>query len=104
MARHAPLLFLPMKSNANASDIAWRPTPAYIERSRLHRFMQQHGIRTFAELTERSTHDIEWFWDAVVHDIDMQWYEPYTKVLDLSDGIEWSHWFVDGKYNYVRDA
>jgi acetyl-CoA synthetase len=66
--------------------------------------MQQHGISTFAELLERSTHDIEWFWDAVVRDLDMQWYQPYTKVLDLSDGIEWPHWFVGGKYNYVRDA
>jgi acetyl-CoA synthetase len=86
------------------SPIAWQPTPAYIARSRLYRFMQQHGISTFAELLERSTHDIEWFWDAVVHDLDLQWYEPYTKVLDLSNGIEWPHWFVGGKYNYVRDA
>jgi acetyl-CoA synthetase len=66
--------------------------------------MQQHGIATFAELLKRSTHEIEWFWDAVVRDLDLQWFEPYTKVLDLFDGIEWPRWFVDGKYNYVRDA
>ena len=93
-----------MKSNSNTSDIAWRPTPAYVERSRLYRFMRQHGIRTFAELLERSTHNITWFWDAVVRDLDMRWYKPYTEVLDLSDGIEWPHWFVGGKYNYVRDT
>jgi acetyl-CoA synthetase len=66
--------------------------------------MRQHGVSTFAELLERSTQDIEWFWEAVVRDLDMHWYEPYTKVLDLADGIEWPHWFVGGKYNYVHDA
>ncbi len=90
--------------NQDIPDIAWQPTPAYIARSRLYHFMQQHGIVTFAELLERSTRDIEWFWDAVVRDLDLQWYEPYTKVLDLSNGIEWPRWFVGGKYNYVRDA
>jgi acetyl-CoA synthetase len=66
--------------------------------------MRQHGIPTFGALLGRSTHDLEWFWDAVVRDLDMQWYEPYTRVLDLSDGIEWPRWFVEGKYNYVHDA
>jgi acetyl-CoA synthetase len=66
--------------------------------------MQRQGIPTFTELLERSTHDLEWFWDAVVRDLDMQWYETYTQVLDLSNGVEWPRWFVGGKYNYVHDA
>jgi acetyl-CoA synthetase len=93
-----------MKTESFPQNIAWQPTRAYIERSRLHAFMQRHSIANFANLLERSTHDIEWFWDAVVRDLDMQWYEPYTHVLDLSAGIEWPRWFIGGKYNYVHDA
>jgi len=48
-----------MIANPDAQDIAWQPTAAYIERSRLRRFMHQHGISTFADLLHRSTHDIE---------------------------------------------
>jgi acetyl-CoA synthetase len=94
----------PFAHDSNFPDIAWRPTPAYIERSRLRRFMLKHGIQSFGELLSKAATDVEWFWAAVVKDLDLEWYEPYTQVLDLSDGIEWPRWFLGGKYNYVHDA
>ena len=45
-----------------------------------------------------------WFWDAVVHDLDLEWYTPYTQVLDLSRGLPWARWFDGGHYNYAHDA
>jgi acetyl-CoA synthetase len=87
-----------------SQEIAWRPTPEYIERSRLHHFMLRHGLCTFAQLVERYSADPAWFWQAVVEDLGLEWYEPYTQVLDLSRGVEWARWFVGGSYNYVRDA
>lgn len=94
----------PIAHDTASPGIVWRPTPAYIERSRLYRFMQQHGVTSFEELLARSTQDVEWFWDAVVRDLGMKWFEPYSRVLDLSDGVEWPHWFVGGRYNCVHDA
>ena len=47
-------------------DVIWEPTPEVIERSRLRRFMDRHGIAAWEDLLERSTSDPEWFWDAVV--------------------------------------
>ncbi|HYP21787.1 MAG TPA: AMP-binding protein, partial [Chloroflexia bacterium] len=90
--------------DSNSPEIAWRPTPAYIERSRLRRFMLHHGIDTFGALVERYGADPAWFWQAVVEDLGLEWYEPYKQVLDLSGGIEWARWFAGGSYNYVRDA
>jgi acetyl-CoA synthetase len=90
--------------DSNSPDIAWRPSPAYIERSRLRRFMDRHGIASVAELMNRSVADIAWFWDAVVQDLDLEWFQPYTQVVDLSRGIEWPRWFPGGRYNYVHDA
>jgi acetyl-CoA synthetase len=90
--------------DSSSPEIAWRPTPAYIERSRLRRFMLRHGIDAFGALVERYSADSAWFWQAVVEDLGLEWYEPYTQVLDLSGGVEWARWFVGGSYNYVRDA
>ncbi|HET7081496.1 MAG TPA: AMP-binding protein [Chloroflexia bacterium] len=95
---------IPVAQDSNSPDIAWRPSPAYIERSRLRRFMDRHGIASVAELMNRSVADIAWFWDAVVQDLDLEWFQPYTQVVDLSRGIEWPHWFPGGRYNYVHDA
>ena len=38
----------------NRSPILWRPTPEYVQRSRLFRFMQRHGIADYPALYERS--------------------------------------------------
>ncbi len=86
------------------TGIVWRPSREYIRRSRLQRFMRRYGIKTFQELLSRSTEDAEWFWDAVVKDLKLEWYKPYTRVMDTSRGIPWTRWFVDGRYNYVHDA
>jgi hypothetical protein len=37
------------------NEIAWRPSQAYIDRSRLKRFMDQHRLRDYAHLLLRST-------------------------------------------------
>ncbi|MDP2726102.1 MAG: AMP-binding protein, partial [Dehalococcoidia bacterium] len=85
-------------------QIVWSPSREYIRRSRLWRFMRRHGLKTFQELLNRSNQDPEWFWDAVVKDLKLEWYKPYTKVLDTSQGIPWTRWFIGGRYNYVHDA
>ena len=85
-------------------EAVWWPSAWYVERSRLRRFMERHDLSDFARLLERSTADVAWFWDAVVQDLDIEWFRPYGQVLDLSGGIEWPRWFIGGQYNYVHDA
>ena len=85
-------------------DIVWRPTKEHIERANLTKFMSQHGIKDFAELMSRSTQDVAWFTDAVLKYLDIQFYEPYSKVVDLSEGIHFPKWCVDGKMNIVHNC
>lgn len=87
-----------------SSEIVWRPTGDYIERSHLTRFMQQHGIGSYDELQARSTADVAWFTDAVLKYLDIRFRAPYTRVVDLSDGIEWPRWCVDGRMNIVDNC
>lgn len=83
---------------------AWEPNEEYIKRSRLKRFMDRHGLATLEELMERSTADIEWFWEAVMEDLGIEFYEPYTQIVDLSQGVQWPKWCVDAKLNIVHNC
>lgn len=85
-------------------EIVWKPQPEQIEHANLTRFMRQHGIQDFEALMQRSTQDVAWFTDAVLKFLDIQFYEPYSKVVDLQDGIQFPKWCVDGKMNIVHNC
>ncbi len=83
---------------------AWTPTPEYIEHSNIWRFMQKYNITDYAELVRRSTDEIEWFWDAIVKELQIEFFTPYRQVLDVSQGIPWAKWFVGGKINIAHNC
>ncbi|MGH7762121.1 MAG: AMP-binding protein [Candidatus Dormibacteraceae bacterium] len=85
-------------------DVMWEPSPEVISKSRLKRFMDQHGIETFAELLKRADDDIEWFWDAAIRDVDIAFYRHYDKVVDLSEGKPWARWWIGGRMNIVQSC
>jgi len=84
------------------TDIIWSPTREYIERANVTRLMRTHGIETYEALVERSIADAEWFWDAVVRDLDIEFFEPYRQVRDISRGVEWATWFRGGRVGGAR--
>ncbi len=84
--------------------IVWSPSEEYVERANITRFMRANGIGTYDELVERSTGDVEWFWDAVVRDLGIEFFEPYERVVDTSRGVEWATWFDGGKVNLAHDC
>jgi len=85
-------------------DVVWKPTTDYIEHANLTRFMRQYGITDFDELMHRSTDDIAWFTDAVLKFLDIQFYKPYSQVVDLSEGIQFPKWCVNGVMNIVHNC
>jgi acetyl-CoA synthetase len=85
-------------------EVVWRPTPEYTVHSRLKHFMAQHSIATLDELMRRSTSDLDWFWNAVMQDLCIEFYQPYSKILDTSAGIPWARWCVGAKMNIVHNC
>jgi acetyl-CoA synthetase len=85
-------------------NVVWEPTADVVERSRLKRFMDQHGIAGWEELLRRSTSDPEWFWDAVVKDLDIRFRRPYDAVLNRSRGAEWTTWFPGAEMNIAESC
>ncbi|NDJ75931.1 MAG: AMP-binding protein [Chloroflexi bacterium] len=66
--------------------------------------MDRHSISTFDDLMARSTSDIAWFWEAVFEDLGVEFYAPYTQVVDLSRGIQWPEWCAGAKLNSVHNC
>ena len=83
---------------------AWRPSPAYLQRSRLRRFLADVGCADLEELQARAVADPAWFWAAATADIGVVFDPEPGTVLDTSRGIEWARWFSGAGFNYVRMA
>lgn len=86
------------------NELVWKPSENYIENANITRFMRKHNIKDYNELIKKSTENIEWFWDAALKDLNIEWYQPYEKVLDDSKGIQWVKWFIGGKINIVHNC
>lgn len=87
-----------------AGEFVWNPSPDYVESANLTRFMREHGLRDFEELMERSTRDVAWFTGAVLQFLDVEFYTPYERVVDLSRGIAWPEWCVGGEMNIAHNC
>lgn len=88
----------------SGGDIVWRPTAAHIARSNLNRFMAEHDIADYEALMARSTTDVAWFTEAILRFLDVQFQRPYSRILDLSRGIQWPQWCVGGQLNIVHNC
>jgi len=66
--------------------------------------MKKHNISSLEELSQKAKEDLEWFWQSVDKDVGIIWDVPYTKTLDVSKGVAWSKWFVNGKTNIYKSS
>ncbi|KAF6247544.1 AMP-dependent synthetase [Nitrosopumilus sp. b3] len=86
------------------SNFEFIPNEKQIKESNIFQFMNKHGVSTLEELSQKAKTDLEWFWESVDKDIGIVWDKPYTKTLDVSKGIAWSKWFIDGKTNIYKSS
>src|SRR3982750_2428883 len=82
--------------------IAWQPTENVIEKAQLTRFMKQVGARNFDEVYQKSIENVEEFTSEVLKFLDIKFDPPYEKLLDTSNGIEWSKWCAGGGLNITE--
>ncbi|WP_412067840.1 AMP-binding protein [Rubrivirga sp. IMCC43871] len=83
---------------------AWTPSPEHVAATNLARFWRQQGLDDYASLEAWALDDIGRFWDAVFEDLGIEFTQPYTAVLDTTDGIERPRWCIDGRMNVVHNA
>ena len=86
------------------SNFAFIPSKSQVQTSNIHKFMSKHKILSLNELIHRANQNLEWFWKEIDRDIGIVWDVPYKKILDTSNGIPWSTWFIGGKINIYNSS
>lgn len=82
----------------------WEPPRAFIENTNVWRFMRRLGFADREAFLLFSRENPQRFWDELMREIRVEWFEPYRQVLDASRGPEWAEWFLGGKLNIAHNC
>jgi len=83
---------------------SWFPTESIIKRSHLYDWMQQQGYPDYAALYTWSHEHPQHFLETLVNTLPIIFDQPYSKVMDLSQGVEKPRWFKDGMLNIANSC
>ena len=82
----------------------WQPSQAFVESTNVWRFMQRLGFSDRDAFLAFSREQPDRFWREMMREMHVEWFHPYTEVLDASRGPEWTQWFVDGRLNIAHNC
>jgi acetyl-CoA synthetase len=82
----------------------WEPPRDFIESTNVWRFMRRLGFADREAFLLFSRNDPERFWDEMVRELAIDWFEPYRQVVDTSRGPEWAQWFLGGRLNIAHNC
>jgi acetyl-CoA synthetase len=85
-------------------DFVWTPSEGVRERANVTRLIRRLGAADYRALHRVSVDEPDRFWPEVIDDLGLEFSEPWTQVLDTSDGIAWARWFVGGKLNLAENC
>ncbi len=93
-----------MESLEEFDAVVHEPDPAFVADTNIAAFMDTYGIDDNAELIERTTSDIDWFWDELPSYLDIEFYTDYETVRDDTDGPQFSRWYPGGELNIAHNT
>lgn len=90
----------------------WHPSAEYIRNSHPERLMRTLGIEVdlarpqaaWGAFYRLSIDDPDTFWRKTLEVIGVEWFAPFSRVIDTTAGVQSPQWFVDGKLNLVHNA
>jgi acetyl-CoA synthetase len=86
------------------AEVVWTPDEETLARANVVRLMRRHGFSSYSDLLRHSQEEPEWFWPAVVDDLDLEFSRPWDRVLDDSRGPEWTTWFTGATVSIARNC
>jgi acetyl-CoA synthetase len=97
---------------ADIGDVAYSPSREFVESTNVRAFMDEYDIADYDELIERTTtadpgtpqSGVDWFWDELVDYLDVDFFEPYDRVRDDSDGPQFTDWYTGGRINIAHNV
>lgn len=82
----------------------WEPSENDIQATNVWRFLRRLGFQNAEDFLRFSRDEPERFWDELMREMQVDWFEPYQRVLDDSRGPEWTQWFVGGRLNIAHNC
>ncbi len=79
----------------------WFPSKEIIESSNIHAMMQNLAITSYEEFWKWSVANKKVFWEQTVANLDIHFEKPYSKIVDVSNGIENAEWLAGANLNIV---
>jgi acetyl-CoA synthetase len=83
---------------------AWTPTPEFINTTNIAWLMRRAGVDSYEALHQWSVQNREAFWRLVIERLGIRFQQPFSRVMDLSAGVENPRWLVDARYNIVESC
>jgi len=78
---------------------AWTPAPDTVAQTNIGQLMAELDLTTYQALHEWAGTNRAEFWDRMIRKLEIPFREPYTAVLDLSDGVARPNWLPGAKFN-----
>ncbi len=66
--------------------------------------MQKLGFSDREQFLQYSVDKLDEFWGDLAIELGVEWFRPWTQVLDTSRGVEWARWFTGGKLNIAANT
>jgi acetyl-CoA synthetase len=87
------------ESHDAASGFVWYPSDGFKRDSNWAALVAAENLADYPMLARKAAQDPEWFWDALIRFLGVQFVKPYSRVLDQSNGIEWPGWCIGATGN-----
>ena len=82
----------------------WQPDPDRVKHANVWRYMQKLGFSDREAFLRYSVEKLDEFWGDLAVELGVEWFEPFTQVLDASRGVEWARWYTGGKLNIAANT
>lgn len=79
----------------------WKPTNEIIKQSNIYKMMQKHHFVNYIDFWKWSVTNKEDFWRETIENLDIKFDEKYTKIYDVSNGVEQPNWLPNAKLNCI---
>jgi acetyl-CoA synthetase len=86
------------------SQFAWQPDEATRARAQLTRFITFCSCDSFDDLYQRSICDVAWFTERLLDFLDLQFDQPYTQIVGLTNGLPFPRWCVGARLNITKSC
>jgi acetyl-CoA synthetase len=84
------------------SGFIWQPPPELVEHANVTRLQRRLGADDYHELHRISVEEPNRFWPELIDDLGIEFSQPWTSVVDVSRGPEWSTWFNGARVSVAR--